>query len=69
MMAKQRSDSAESNGSGLNGRGGLIPDFLCHLQQRMGVDELTAAETLQLWLSSYEPGPNALARVHLQTDG
>jgi hypothetical protein len=69
MMAKQRLTSAEINGAGLNGRGGLTPDFLWHLQQRMGVDEVTAAETLQLWLSSYEPGPNALARVHLKTDG
>jgi hypothetical protein len=69
MMAKQSLGSAEINGSGLNGRAGLPPDFLWHLQQRMGVDELTAAETLQLWLSSYEPGPTALARVHLETDG
>jgi hypothetical protein len=69
MMAKERFSSGEINGNGLNGRGGPTPDFLWHLQQRMGVDELTAAETLQLWMSTYEPGPNALARVHVKTDG
>ncbi len=39
------------------------PDFLAHLQQRLGLDELTAAEKLQLWLAAYQPGPAALQRA------
>ena len=38
-------------------------NFLGHLQERLGVDELTAAERLQVWLLTYEPGPTALQRA------
>jgi len=38
------------------------PDFLGHLQERLGVDDHSAAaRLLQLWLATYEPGPAALA--------
>ena len=67
MMAKERFGSGEISDNGLSC--GPTPDFLWHLQQRMSVDERTAAETLQFWMSTYEPGPNALARVHMRADG
>lgn len=38
-------------------------DFLRHLQGRLGLDEPTAAEKLQTWLLSYQPGPTALRRA------
>jgi hypothetical protein len=38
-------------------------DFLSHLQERLGLDEPAAAQRLQHWLHSYEPGPAALARA------
>lgn len=37
------------------------PDFLGHLQERLGVDDRSAAARLQLWLLTYKPGPAALA--------
>lgn len=39
-------------------------DFVAHLQARLGLeDEAAALTTLGAWLSSYEPGPAALARA------
>jgi hypothetical protein len=38
-----------------------VPDFLGHLQERLGVDDRSAAARLQFWLTTYEPGPAALA--------
>ncbi len=38
-------------------------DFLGHLQERLGLDGPDAAETLQDWLSTYQPGPMALQRA------
>ncbi len=42
---------------------GTAADFLGHLQERLGLDERTAVERLQAWLSTYEPGPAALERA------
>jgi hypothetical protein len=43
----------------------VVPeDFVAHLQARLGLDdEATALATLRDWLSSYQPGPTALARA------
>jgi hypothetical protein len=38
-------------------------DFLRHLQGRLGLDEQTAAQKLQSWLFTYQPGPTALERA------
>lgn len=38
------------------------PNFLGHLQERLGVDDQGAAEWLELLLATYEPGPAALAQ-------
>ncbi len=39
-------------------------DFLAHLEARLGLDdEAAAVSTLGDWLSSYQPGPAALARA------
>lgn len=39
-------------------------DFVTHLQARLGLEhESQALATLGNWLSSYEPGPAALARA------
>lgn len=38
-------------------------DFLLHLEQRLSLTEDAAVSTLAEWLSSYEPGPLARARV------
>jgi hypothetical protein len=44
------------------------PDFVAHLRGRLGVDEPTAAATLACWVSTYEPGPLALARAGTRSD-
>ena len=38
-------------------------DFLTQMQERLGVNEPTAAAALASWVSSYEPGPLALVRA------
>lgn len=39
-------------------------DFVAHLQARLGLeDEAAAVTTLGNWLSTYQPGPAALARA------
>jgi hypothetical protein len=39
-------------------------DFVAHLRARLGLkDEAAAVTTLGNWLSSYQPGPAALARA------
>ncbi len=42
---------------------GAPADFLGHLQERLGLDEPTAVERLQVWLTTYQPGPAALERA------
>ena len=40
-----------------------VQDFVVHLQTRLGLeDEASAVAALGNWLSSYQPGPVALAR-------
>jgi len=42
----------------------LHEDFVAYLQARLGLeDEAAAVATLGNWLSSYQPGPAALARA------
>jgi hypothetical protein len=39
-------------------------DFVAHLQARLGLkNEAATVAALGVWLSSYEPGPAALARA------
>ncbi|HYQ18250.1 MAG TPA: hypothetical protein VEQ58_20890 [Polyangiaceae bacterium] len=41
----------------------LPEDFLAHLEQRLGLAARDVALTLSDWVTSYQPGPVALAQA------
>jgi hypothetical protein len=66
-MKAEESSSKNETTTWAQNVGDAAPDFLGHLQQRLGIDDRSAVARLQFWLSTYQPGPAALA--HLRRDG